>query len=134
MENNTNDTKVAFELEMRNILLQRARRLVKLLKSDAPSTLIVHEIKLLQTDLPAFDKDYKSCMLQSVDAEVGKIKQKYGFCSSKDCYNPVRGEGLCEDCNHEFSEFDAVFEKFVTQLQKVKGDCYESVKQVPETV
>lgn len=137
MDTTKDQTKFNFELEVRNVLLQRARRLVKLLKSNAPSSIIMSEIKLLQLDLPVFDRDYKNYVMKGIDDEIGKAKGRYGLCSQEGCYNHVQVNSdnkVCSDCNHDFSDFDAIFEKFVNQLKKVKQDCYESVPEMHETV
>ena len=75
--------------------------------------------------------------MKGIDDEIGKAKGRYGLCSQEGCYNHVQVNSdnkVCSDCNHDFSDFDAIFEKFVNQLKKVKQDCYESVPEMDETV
>lgn len=115
-------TKESFNQGIRELFLQRTRRLLKLLKNNAPENIIFNEINLLHDDLPAFDADYKKFISDRAEKDIAAVKSRFGLCKNSGCYNPSKkGEdGLCKKCHNNTADYEAFFQELVKRVEKAQ--------------
>lgn len=113
-------TKDSFNQGVRELFLQRTRRLLKLLKNNAPENIISNEINLLYSDLPAFDTEYKKFVSDRAEKDIAAVKIRFGLCKSSGCYNSSKkGQGgLCKKCHGNSADYEAFFQELVKRVEK----------------
>lgn len=113
-------TRDSFNQGIRELFLQRTRRLLKLLKNNAPETIIFNEINMLYSDLPAFDADYKKFVSERAEKDIVVVKSRFGLCKNSGCYNPTKKiqDGLCKECQNSCADYEVFFQELVKRAQK----------------
>jgi hypothetical protein len=111
----------------RRRLLMQARRLVRLINLNAPSTVICNEVSLISKTIVLLEDAYLSLTHENALREIGRQKNTIGLCSVKGCNNKVVsdedesefGQEKCRLCYiREKRFFDDIEEK----IKKIYDD------------
>lgn len=101
------------------LMMHRGRRLLKLLKLNAPDLIICNEVNMLHDMLPLLGNSFKASVEQEAERQIGIQKNLMDYCSTATCFNRCspeqiekeHGKHLCQECNDILHEKYKAWEK-----------------------
>lgn len=134
MSNETGTSRPSPEEEYKKkvlrLMMHRGRRLLKLIKLNAPDLILCNEVNMLHDMLPLLGNSFKTSVEQEADRQIGIQKNLLDYCSNPTCFNMCsseqvekeHGKHLCQECNQLLAEKYKAWEKaWDESVQEIEG-------------
>lgn len=109
-----------FERAGRKRLEARAKRLLRLISLNAPSTILAHTVHSIHLAMMMIDS--KALYEHARDFELTNLKNRSGYCAADDCDHEIPAEEShyirCDCCQAKFEKEAEELENSLTDEQK----------------
>lgn len=119
-----------YKKKVLRLMLLRGRRLLKLIKLNAPELILCNEVNMLHNMLPLLGKSFKASVELEADRQIGIQKNLLDYCSTPNCFNRCsseqvekeHGKLLCQECNELLQEKYKAWEKaWDESVEEIEG-------------